>query len=108
MSQPIDPVRRSSSDRRSGERRSDDRRAPAPVKGGLPVPVSAARPEPRGEPDPGAAVFAAQLMGQTGQKRGLKGGPPVLEAARSTYLETEWRGPGDRRVRAGRITKTEI
>ena len=35
------------------------------------------------------------------------GGPKVLEAARSAYLEAEWSGPNDRRARTGKITKTE-
>ena len=39
--------------------------------------------------------------------RGLRGGPKVLEAARSAYLEAEWSGPNDRRARTGKITKTE-
>jgi hypothetical protein len=47
-------------------------------------------------------------MGQGGQKRGLRGGPETLDHARTTYLETEWSGPADRRPAPGRITKTEI
>jgi hypothetical protein len=47
-------------------------------------------------------------MGQGGQRRGLRGGPETLDKARSAYLEAEWSGPADRRVRTGRITKTEI
>jgi hypothetical protein len=47
-------------------------------------------------------------MGQTGQRRGLKGGPPVLDAARSTYLSTEYAGPLDRRPRPGQKDKTEV
>jgi hypothetical protein len=54
------------------------------------------------------AAFAAQLLGQGGQKRGLRGGRETLDKARSAYLEAEWSGPADRRLRAGRITKTEI
>jgi hypothetical protein len=54
------------------------------------------------------AAFAAQLLGQGGQKRGLRGGPETLGKARAAYLETEWSGPFDRRVRRGRITKTEV
>ena len=53
-------------------------------------------------------AFAAHLMGQTGQKRGLRGGPQVLDAARSTYLGTEYSGQRDRRPRAGLIKKTDI
>jgi len=47
-------------------------------------------------------------MGQGGQKRGLRGGQEVLDAARSTYLGTEYSGHADRRPRAGVIRKTEI
>ena len=54
------------------------------------------------------AAFAAHLMGQTGQKRGLRGGQEVLDTARSTYLGTEFSGPPDRRPRAGLIKKTEL
>ncbi len=54
------------------------------------------------------ATFTAQIIGQTGVRRGLKGGPPVLKQARSTYLETEYSGPNDRRPPAGRLRKTEI
>jgi hypothetical protein len=54
------------------------------------------------------AAFAAHLMGQAGQKRGLRGGQEVLDTARSTYLGTEFSGPADRRPKAGLIKKTEI
>ena len=54
------------------------------------------------------ALFAAQVLGQKGQKRGLKGGPPVLDAARSTYLGAEYSGKRDRRPRVGKATQTEI
>ncbi len=56
----------------------------------------------------GDAAFAAHLLGQTGRKRGLKGGPPVLTGARSAYLEAEFSGPSDRRLPVGKMTKTEI
>jgi hypothetical protein len=55
-----------------------------------------------------SAAFAAQLLGQPDAKRGLKGGPPVLEGARSAYLETEYLGKGERRLPKGVITKQEI
>ena len=59
-------------------------------------------------PKTGFTAYAAQVMGQGGQKRGLRGGSEVLDRARSTYLETEYSGPSDRRLRRGRIAKTEI
>ena len=109
MNGPIDPIRRAQAARRA-----------------LPAPRESDRPEADGEedvtfvrdeepaPSPpprrgGAfAAFAAHLMGQPGQKRGLRGGQEVLDAARSTYLGTEYSGTADRRPRAGLIKKTEI
>ena len=60
------------------------------------------------EKRPTLAGLQAQLLGQPGQKRGLKGGSEVLEKARATYLEREFSGRFDRRPRKGRITKTEV
>ncbi|MEJ2817768.1 hypothetical protein [Caulobacter sp. CCG-8] len=107
MNGPIDPIRRAQAARRA-----------------LPAPRETDRPEADGEEDVtfvrdeqpapppprrGAfATFAAHLMGQSGQKRGLRGGQEVLDAARSTYLGTEYSGPADRRPKAGLIKKTEI
>jgi len=68
-------------------------------------------PPPRQEPPPrreGFAAFAAHVMGQPGQKRGLRGGQEVLDAARSTYLGTEYSGPADRRPKTGLLKKTNI
>ena len=53
------------------------------------------------------AATRAHLLGE-GQRRGLKGGPEVLEKARATYLNMEYAGPRDRRAKKGRITKTEV
>ncbi len=115
MTSPIDPPRRVTPDRRSRDRRTVDRRGVAPAEAPsapsqLPaiVPGSVSAP-PAPEPPPvGDAAFAAQLLGQGGQKRGLRGGTVVLEQARSAYLEAEWSGPTDRRKPAGRNTKTEL
>ena len=80
---------------------TEDRSVPAIVSG---EPV---RPIPDHASE-GASVFSAQLMGQDGQKRGLRGGPETLGAARSVYGATEWSGAADRRARKGSIGKTEI
>jgi len=48
------------------------------------------------------------MIGQTGQRKGLKGGPPVLGAARSTYLGTEYSGPNERRPGAGKGKRTDV
>ena len=77
----------------------------------LPVPVSGlaqARPQGRTDARPRDEAFSAHVLGQGGQKRGLKGGKPVLDSARSAYLDAEWRGPDDRRLTAGRIMKVTL
>jgi len=55
-----------------------------------------------------ANPYAAQLLGQDGQKRGLRGGAPVLDAARSAYLGAEYCGEHDRRPPRGLIMRTAI
>jgi hypothetical protein len=70
--------------------------------------VEPANPAEDGPPLDPAAAFAAQLIGQSGQKRGLRGGPPVLDKARSTYLGAEYSGDKDRRPPAGVVKKTEV
>lgn len=109
----IGPVERR--DRRAAERRTAERRAALAASRALvPTvePAEAAEPPARPAPTPpadgGASIFAAQMLGQTGQRRGLKGGPPVLDAARSTYLGTEHSGTADRRPQPGRNEDTDI
>jgi hypothetical protein len=55
-----------------------------------------------------AGAFDAQLLGQDGRKRGLKGGTPVLEAARTAYLETKFSGEADRRLPPGLIARAKV
>jgi hypothetical protein len=105
-------------DRRDGERREQERRAQQAASRAL---VPSETPEPEFTPDagparpavhtaidPGAAAFVAQQMGQRGQKRGLRGGPPVLDAARAAYLGTEYSGEAERRPLIGKAAKTDI
>jgi len=119
---PIGPVE--GRDRRAAQRRAAERRAGSAGRALVPVgDVVDERPGPAGpdpaSPDPASpaattasldpsAAFAAQMMGQTGQRRGLKGGPPVLDAARATYLEAEYSGEKNRRPVAGLVKKTDI
>jgi hypothetical protein len=56
----------------------------------------------------GAGAFEAQLLSQGTVKRGLRGGKEVLDAARTSYLKTEWSGPKDRRPRQGLLTRTKV
>ena len=109
---PVGPVQRRE-DRRADDRRAAERRAASSSRALVPVNVPAepaeppARPAPTPPADPGAAVFAAQMIGQTGQRRGLKGGPPVLDAARSAYLGAEHSGAAERRPQPGKAKDTD-
>ena len=55
-----------------------------------------------------ATVIEAQVAGQSGARRGLRGGQPVLDAARSAYLDAEWRGADDRRLPTGTFRQVAI
>lgn len=112
MTAPIDPIRRPTATGRAKHAKAD---APDPSDASvdaaerlLPVPVDPPPPTQRLTAAARAeAAFAAQLLGQDGQKRGLRGGPAVLDAAKSTYSRTEWSGAADRRSPKGRGGKTE-
>lgn len=110
---PVDPVQRRE-DRRAADRRAEQRRAASASRALVPLEASAepadppARPAPSPTADGGAAAFAAQIMGQTGQRRGLKGGPPVLGAARSAYLGAEHSGTAERRPQPGKAKNTDV
>ncbi|AYG94278.1 hypothetical protein D8I30_03065 [Brevundimonas naejangsanensis] len=99
--------------RESDRRRRERRRARALIAAEAETSEEAADPaagpaKPAVMPPPPPAAFAAQVLGQSGQKRGLKGGAPVLDAARATYLGREYSGRHDRRPSPGRARKTEI
>lgn len=84
--------------------------APATGSAGLPVALEpVANPRSfKDDPRRGLSEIAAQLMGQTGERRGLRAGEPLLDAARDAYNRTEWSGSYDRRARKGRQARTEI
>lgn len=110
MNSPIDPIRRSARARRAERSTVDSQDGADEVAEDRSVPVVVEAPPPP-EPDrlaDSASVFSAQLMGQDGQKRGLRGGPQVLDAARGAYNRTEYSGAADRRAPKGRAAKTEI
>jgi hypothetical protein len=103
--------RRKTPDRRQAQRRDAAAQAPSErrslVVSGPAVTQSQPDPPPPASATASAA-FAAQLLGQPGAKRGLKGGVPVLNGARSAYLETEYLGKGERRLPKGVITRQDI
>ncbi len=71
--------------------------------------VTAAAPaEPAPAPRQPVPSAETHLIAQAARVRGLRGGPNVLQSARSAYLGTEYSGAKDRRAKAGRITKTDI
>jgi hypothetical protein len=112
MTGPIDPLRPYGERRHSARRAEDMPRKAADGGTNLPAVIAAPETGPETPPPPprpeGFAPFAAHVYGQSGQRRGLRGGQPVLDAARSAYLETEYSGPADRRPPKGVLKKTEI
>jgi len=110
MTKPVEPAARAPSPRRAGRRVTDpavaaDPDEPADVaRSNLPV---VAGPLVQHEPVAAGAVDA-QILGQDGVKRGLRGGQPVLDQARQAYLNREYSGAADRRPRRGVFTKTEL
>jgi hypothetical protein len=108
----IDRIRHTLSSRRAA--RADEKRideGEAAAASNLPVPVgpavTVARP-PRGESRRGETELSAHLIGQDGQRRGLRAGPTLLDIARHAYSRIEWSGAWDRRARNGRRANTDI
>ena len=110
MMSRIDPIRRADLLRKATRPDPDEPEAAAEAEVvRLPVPVDrVSRIAPRDERRGGQAAFAAQLIGQDGQKRGLKAGAEVIGAAKTLYNRTEWSGAKDRRAPAGGRAKTRI
>lgn len=105
----IDRIRRTEILRRASKNEPDEAeeaRDSGPVN--LPVPVGRASTVPPRDNRPGgAAYFAAQLIGQDGERRGLRAGATAIDQAKASYNRAEWSGSKDRRARKGRITRTE-
>lgn len=106
MTSPIDPTRKTGQTRRvkrsaGSARAQTDRQVPAIYEPPPPPAVTrvAAGPE---------AAFAAHLLGQEGQRRGLRGGKEILDSARALYNKIEYSGPADRRAPKGGAAKTEV
>jgi hypothetical protein len=103
----LDPIR-GAGDARRAARSQPQRRAGGEVVN-LPVPVEPVRRiEPRSDRRPAGAAFAAHLIGQDGQKRGLRAGPELIDAARRAYNRAEWSGSKDRRAPTGAVAKASI
>lgn len=78
--------------------------AEAAAASNLPVPVTPVDPPRsfRDERPRGYSEFAAQLIGQRGERRGLRAGVTLLDQAREAYNRAAWSGAADRRARNGR------
>ena len=80
------------------------------------LPVLVAQPRARDEraswarsaTGPLHGAYTAQLLGQDGARRGLRGGRPVLDQAHSAYLGSEWSGSADRRRPLGLLLGAAI
>jgi len=104
---PIDPIRPVRLIRRQPPRAETDSHNEATVVN-LTVNVAAPPAESPTAPYRPPTNLDAHLIAQGARVRGLRGGQPTLDAARSAYLEAEWSGPSDRRAHTGQITKTEV
>ncbi|KRB50632.1 MAG: hypothetical protein V4514_12775 [Pseudomonadota bacterium] len=109
MSSPIDPIRRANQVRRVGRRRAaDGAQSPETEDRSVPAIYEPAPTPAIAQPAGVAAVFAAQVLGQDGQKRGLRGGRETLDTARTVYNQTEYSGAADRRAPKGGTAKTDV
>ena len=72
------------------------------------VSITVGPPNPPTTPTQPPANLDAHLAAQEARVRGLRGGQNVLDTARSTYLQTEYSGPDDRRLQVGKITRTDV
>lgn len=109
MTSPIDPIRRAQRLRHTRRPDTDESEEVFETEDrNLPVPVGPVTTPGPDRPEAGPAAFSAHLIGQDGQRRGLRGGPETLGAAKSAYVRTEWSGAADRRARKGGVQKTEI
>jgi hypothetical protein len=109
MTSPIDPIRRPQPPRRPRKGPGDPvEEAYEAETSNLPVPVGKARTVEPPHPVHGGAAIEAQILGQTGARRGLRAGPTVIDTAKHAYNKTEWSGEKDRRAPKGRAAKTEV
>jgi len=107
----IDRIRQTVSARRAARAQAErTEEASEPASANLPVPVGpvVATRTFREDRRRGDSEFSAQLMGQDGQRRGLRGGATLLDIARAAYTRTEWSGSYDRRARKGRAARKVV
>ena len=95
-------------DRRKTPRRRGERRAGSSSRALVPAGEVVDHAVPPAKPAaPEDPAFIAQMLAQGQIKRGLKGGPPVLSAARAAYLGAEY-AVRDRRPPKGKTAVTDV
>lgn len=92
---------------RAGRRQTDLELGAEPLPAISAAPAGMAEQPAKPEPVMDAA-FEAQILGQPGVKRGLRGGQAVLDHARAAYLGTEYSGPADRRPPSGVVARKKV
>lgn len=111
MMSRIDRIKRTVSARRAARAQAERIDNARPVQStNLPVPTGPVT-GPRTLRDDrrrGDSEFNAQVMGQDGQRRGLRAGPSLLDIARAAYSRVQWSGVYDRRARKGRTAHTDV
>jgi hypothetical protein len=108
MTSPIDPIRKAQPSRRARKAAAEptDETSKAD-SANLPVPVGKARTV-QAPPPAGGGAIEAQILGQTGARRGLRAGPTAIDTAKHAYNRAEWSGKKDRRAPKGRAAKTDV
>lgn len=98
----------SGDDRRKTPRRRGERRAGSTSRALVPAGAVVDHAVPPAKPAaPEDPAFTTQMLAQGQIKRGLKGGPPVLNAARAAYLGAEY-ADRDRRPPKGKAAATDV
>jgi hypothetical protein len=105
MTGAIAPIRSIRTIRREAPRAATERRQDPPA---FNVSITVGAATPPTQPTQPPTNLDAHLIAQQARVRGLRGGQNVLDAARHSYLETDFSGPNNRRLLAGRITKTDV
>ena len=108
MSFSIEPPRRPGPIRRARKTDAGASDSASPEGSNLPVPIGQAETIAPAPPPHGPSAVEAQILGQTGGRRGLRAGPTVIDTANHAYNKTEWSGEKDRRAPKGRAAKTKI
>jgi len=109
MTSPIDPIRRPQPPRKPRKASVDQAdEVHEAESGNLPVPVAGTLKTEAPHPARGGASIEAQILGQTGARRGLRAGPTVIDTAQHAYNKAEWSGAKDRRAPKGRAAKTDV